>query len=180
MKAPAPAPAKPMRSPAGPPLDYCFMDITDLTSRAQLLNISTYRSPAITLQPLQTSCLQRAALGSVEAISGHPKSQVTPELAAASSLSKSAAGSEAALQSVQQGPKAPKPGLYDHNSFAVKLSSNPITSLTGLPEGIAAVLDSPVSSYPASRLNQDLCIALHAPPTCRQHQKLSRPTFALL
>ena len=56
------------------------------------------------------------------------------------------AESEAHQQPVQQlTPSPPKPVQYERNSLAIKLANNPLTSLKGLPEAAAAVLDEPVS-----------------------------------
>lgn len=60
--------------------------------------------------------------------------------------STAASNADTALQPVQPVSKTPKPGQYTCNSFAIKLSSNPISSLNALQDAVAAVIDTPVSA----------------------------------
>ena len=87
-----------------------------------------------------------ADLGSVQPVSGFTKSQIAAALNRGRVVGSTAAiTTETAVQPVQHDTKAPKPGHYKCNSFAIKLASNPITSLAGLQDAVAAVLDTPVS-----------------------------------
>ena len=87
-----------------------------------------------------------ADLGSVQPVSGFTKSQVAAARRRASVVGITASSNtETAVQPVQQDSQAPKPGHYKCNSFAIKLASNPVTSLAGLQDAVAAVLDAPVS-----------------------------------
>ena len=65
-------------------------------------------------------------------------------------VSKPTANAEADIpaQPMQQVQAAilPKPVHYERNSVAIKMANNPLTSLVGLQEAAAAVLDEPVSA----------------------------------
>ena len=57
------------------------------------------------------------------------------------------ADAESPAQPVQQLQQAavPKSVEYERNSLAIKMSNNPLATLTGLQEAAASVLDDPVS-----------------------------------
>ena len=87
-----------------------------------------------------------ADLGNIEPVSGFTKAQVAAAiLPVPANGSKPSPNTDTAVQPVQHSVKPPKPGQYMCNSFAVKLASNPISTLTGLHEAMTAVLDNPVS-----------------------------------
>lgn len=87
-----------------------------------------------------------AGLASVEPVGGFTKQQIAAAATTAVPNSNTPVTSlETAVQTVQQNSKTPKPGQYACNSFAIKLSSNPISSLSGLQDAVTSVLDLPVS-----------------------------------
>ncbi|KAL3149390.1 hypothetical protein ABBQ32_002190 [Trebouxia sp. C0010 RCD-2024] len=119
-------PARPpyrCKVPAGPPLDYCFMDISSLKNLQEVKPMSGFvkGQPAPVVQP--------------------NKSATPPALVSNAAISTTCEGPSQPMQQVQQST----PVEYERNSLAIKLSNNPLASLTELQEAVASVLDEPVS-----------------------------------
>ena len=93
-------------------------------------------------------------------VKGQPSSAVQPTkpgtpLMPGSRPATANAESDAHQQPVQPlASSPPKTVQYERNSLAIKLANNPLTSLKGLPEAAAAVLDDPVSVEATAACNR--------------------------
>ena len=152
-----PSPRKGIKLPAGPPLDYCFLDITSLdrTYAAAAIQVAHAARCRYQLPVCSVLSVRVADLSEIKPVGGfvkgQPLSAVQPSkpgtpLVPGSRPATANAEPEAHQQPVQPlATSPPKPVQYERNSLAIKLANNPLTSLKGLPEAAAAVLDAPVS-----------------------------------
>ncbi len=94
--------------------------------------------------PIAASADRRSSKLAAGQNAAHSSDQQSKPAQPALPLQSVKSGSPAALLLQQQQMEEPK---WLHNSEAVRLANNPISSLARLHEGLAAVLDDPVSNY---------------------------------